>query len=37
MDSDGSRSSHIASGCIRIADEAFPQRLGEIFSQLTVL
>lgn len=31
------RSSHVASGCIRIADELFPQRLGEIFRQITAL
>ncbi|WP_260843218.1 crossover junction endodeoxyribonuclease RuvC [Sedimenticola selenatireducens] len=35
IESDGIRSSHVASGCIRIAEEAFPQRLGEIFRQLT--
>lgn len=35
IDSDGIRSTHVASGCIRLGGEAFPQRLGEIFQQLS--
>lgn len=31
IDSDGIRSRYVASGCVRTEDEAFPQRLGEIF------
>ncbi len=35
--SDGIRSTHVASGCIRVADEEFPLRLGEIFRQITAI
>jgi crossover junction endodeoxyribonuclease RuvC len=35
IDSDGMRSTHVASGCIRLGDDAFPERLGRIFHQLT--
>lgn len=31
IDSDGSRSRHVASGCIRTTGEQFTERLGEIF------
>lgn len=31
IESDGVRSRHLASGCIRTASGGFPQRLGEIF------
>ncbi len=37
IESDGIRSRHVASGCIRVSDEPFPQRLGEIFRQLSEL
>lgn len=37
IESNGIRSRHVASGCIRIAQEAFPERLGEIFRQLSGL
>lgn len=37
IDSDGIRSSHVASGCIRVADAPFPDRLGAIFRQLAEL
>ena len=35
--SDGIRSTHVASGCIRVSDEEFPLRLGEIFRQITAI
>ncbi|MCB1760525.1 MAG: crossover junction endodeoxyribonuclease RuvC [Gammaproteobacteria bacterium] len=35
--SDGSRSSHLASGCIRVTNEDFAQRLGEIFRQVAAV
>jgi crossover junction endodeoxyribonuclease RuvC len=35
--SDGSRSSHVASGCIRVSDDDFPRRLGEIFRQVAAV
>lgn len=37
IESDGRRSAHVASGCIRIAQERFPERLGEIYRQLSAL
>ncbi|WP_428605649.1 crossover junction endodeoxyribonuclease RuvC [Sedimenticola sp.] len=37
IESDGIKSAHVASGCIRVAQEAFPDRLGEIYRQLTEL
>lgn len=35
--SDGVRSIHVASGCIRVADQEFPRRLGEIFHQISAI
>ncbi|AKH21776.1 hypothetical protein AAY24_17120 [Sedimenticola thiotaurini] len=37
IDSDGIKSIHVASGCIRIGHEAFPERLGAIYRQLSEL
>ncbi len=34
IESDGTRSRHLGSGCIRTASGNFPQRLGEIFTGL---
>lgn len=34
IESDGTRSRHLGSGCIRTASGRFPQRLGEIFTGL---
>ncbi len=31
IDSDGMHSRHVASGCIRVSDQAWPERLGGIF------
>ncbi len=33
--SDGVRSVHVASGCIRVGGDALPRRLGEIFRQVS--
>ena len=35
--SDGNRSRHIVSGCIRLAGDDFPMRLGEIFRRVAEL
>ena len=35
IESDGIRSSHITSGCIRVADEDLPTRLGEIYQAIS--
>ena len=35
--SDGVRSSHVASGCIRVAGERLPSRLGDIFRQVSAI
>lgn len=35
IESDGIRSQHIASGCIRVAGDDFAQRLGQIYRELT--
>lgn len=37
IESDGSRSIHVASGCIRLSGDDFPQRLGQIFRQLAAV
>ncbi|MCF6354472.1 MAG: crossover junction endodeoxyribonuclease RuvC [Candidatus Polarisedimenticolaceae bacterium] len=37
IDSDGRRSIHIASGCIRLKQDELPQRLGVIFHEITEL
>lgn len=37
IDSDGSRSLHIASGCIRMKQDDLPQRLGVIFKEISTL
>jgi crossover junction endodeoxyribonuclease RuvC len=37
IDSDGMRSRHIASGCIRLEEEDFPARLGHIFVEVSRL
>ena len=37
IQSNGVRSRHVASGCIQIAHETFPERLGGIFRQLSEL
>lgn len=37
IDSDGNRSIHIASGCIRLKQDALPQRLGIIFQEVAEL
>ncbi|HEC16488.1 MAG TPA: crossover junction endodeoxyribonuclease RuvC [Sedimenticola sp.] len=37
IDSDGVRSLHIASGCIRLAQDDLPQRLGVIFQEISHL
>ncbi len=37
IDSDGIRSNHIVSGCIRVTSEAFPLRLGEIFREVSAV
>jgi len=34
IDSDGSRSRHVASGCVRTAGDDLPARLGEIYREL---
>lgn len=34
IDSDGSRSRHVASGCVRTAGDNLPARLGEIYREL---
>jgi crossover junction endodeoxyribonuclease RuvC len=34
IESDGLRSRHLASGCVRVADQPWPQRLGDIFQGL---
>lgn len=35
LDSDGHRSQHLASGCIRVGDQPWPERLGELFRAVT--
>ena len=35
IESNGHQSQHIASGCIRLAGDNFPDRLGEIFQQVS--
>lgn len=37
IDSDGRRSVHVASGCIRMKEQALPERLGTIFQQVSEL
>ena len=37
IESDGSKSVHIASGCIRLEQEALPERLGEIFRAVSLI
>jgi crossover junction endodeoxyribonuclease RuvC len=37
IDSDGMRSRHVASGCIRLEAEEFSARLGQIYQELTRL
>jgi crossover junction endodeoxyribonuclease RuvC len=37
IDSDGIRSQHVTSGCIRVEADAFPERLGRIFQQVNEL
>lgn len=37
IESNGIRSSYIASGCIRLEGEDFPARLGQIFREVTAL
>ncbi len=37
IESDGSRSIHVTSGCIRLSGDDFPQRLGQIFCQLAAV
>ena len=37
IDSDGTRSVHIASGCIRMEQDDLPQRLGVIFQEISNL
>jgi len=37
IDSDGIRSTHVTSGCIRVEADAFPERLGRIFQQVSEL
>jgi len=37
IESDGNRSVHIASGCIRLKQDGLPQRLGAIFQELSEL
>ncbi len=37
IDSDGNRSIHVASGCIRLKQERLPQRLGSIFQEVAEL
>ncbi len=37
IDSDGSKSLHIASGCIRVGEHPWPQRLGLIFDRVLAL
>ncbi len=34
IDSDGRYSKHVYSGCIRLGDESFPNRLGKIYREL---
>ncbi len=34
IDSDGMHSRHVASGCIRVGDDPWPQRLGSIFREV---
>ncbi len=35
IDSDGHRTQHLASGCIRVGDQPWPERLGELFRAVT--
>ncbi len=37
IDTNGMRSSHVASGCIRVSGDDFPARLGEIFRQVAAV
>jgi len=37
IESDGAKSHHLVSGCIRIAQQSFPERLGEIFRDISQL
>jgi len=37
IESNGIRSTHIASGCIRVAGADFPQRLGDIFEKIAAV
>ena len=37
IDSDGQRSQHITSGCIRMKQDDLPQRLGVIFKEISIL
>jgi len=37
IDSDGIRTRHVASGCIRVSDGELPQRLGEIFNEVAAV
>lgn len=37
IDSDGRRSQHVASGCIRMEDKVLPERLGAIFQGIAEL
>lgn len=37
IESDGSRSIHVTSGCIRLSGDDFPRRLGQIFRQLAAV
>ncbi len=37
IESDGNHSHHIVSGCIRIAQKSFPERLGEIYRDINQL
>jgi len=37
IESDGNQSQHLVSGCIRIAQKSFPERLGEIYRDINQL
>jgi crossover junction endodeoxyribonuclease RuvC len=37
IDSDGMHSRHVASGCIRVGDDPWPERLGRIFREVAAV